>query len=140
MLDGDLPPMPTKAPKTVDQKIRKAKVTTRKPAPKTLRTLEDRIVQAPATELKHVSPINEGTKKHLTAEALLVGATPERLMEVAAWYRATALSALTFDMRASGLGVERRGGVYFLLPAGVNAIPVKAKGQTREAALTDACK
>ncbi|MEO8530760.1 MAG: hypothetical protein ABI459_06030, partial [Deltaproteobacteria bacterium] len=37
------------------------------PAPKALRVLEDRIVQAPATDLKHVKPINEGTKKHLIA-------------------------------------------------------------------------
>lgn len=129
-VDPDAEPEPTPKPTPAP-----------KPAPKTPRVLDDRIVQQPATDLKHVKPINEGTKKHLIAQALLIGATVEKLQEVTGWNRATALSSLTVDMKASGLGVERKAGVYYLImPAGVKTIPVRAKDQTREAALVAACK
>ena len=43
-----------------------------KAAPKA-RALEDRVLVAPATDLKMVRPAGEGTKKHMIAEALLIG-------------------------------------------------------------------
>lgn len=112
-----------------------------KPAPKTLRVIEDRVIVAPATDLKMVKPVSEGSKRHLLAEALLIGATVERLQEVTGWNKSTATSALRWDVPQMGLGVERKGDKYFLLfPAGVKAIPVRAKDMTRADALVAACK
>ena len=115
------------------------------PAPKAApkaRALEDRVLVAPATDLKMVRPAGEGTKKHMIAEALLIGCTAERLMEITGWNRSTALSALRWDIGSQmGLGVERKGDTYFLiLPAGVNMIPVRAKDMTRADALVAACR
>lgn len=113
----------------------------RVPAPKKARVLEDRVLVAPATDLKLVRPTGEGSKRHLLAQALLRGATIEHLMEVTGWNRATAQSALRWDVPQMGLGVERKGDKYFLiLPVGVKAIPVKAKDQTRADALVAACR
>ena len=110
-------------------------------APKKARVLEDRVLVAPATDLKLVRPTGEGSKRHLLAQALLTGATVERLMEVTGWNRATAASALRWDIPQMGLGVERKGDTYLLiLPEGVKAIPVKAKDQTRADALVAACR
>lgn len=111
------------------------------PAPKKARVLEDRVLFAPATDMKMVRPVGEGSKRHLLAQALLTGATVERLMEVTGWNRATAASALRWDIPQMGLGVERKGDTYLLvLPEGVKAIPVKAKDQTRADALVAACR
>lgn len=140
-IDPDAEPEPTPTPTTPEPTPKADSAPKASPAPKTPRVLDDRIVQQPATDLKHVKPINEGTKKHLIAQALLTGATVEKLQEVTGWNRATALSSLTVDMRASGLGVERKAGVYYLImPAGVKAIPVRAKDMTRADALVAACK
>jgi len=111
-----------------------------KPAPKA-RVTEDRVIVAPATDLKMVRPTGEGSKRHLLAQALLQGATVEELMAVTGWNKSTATSALRWDVPQMGLGVERKADKYFLiLPAGVKAIPVKAKDQTRADALVAACK
>lgn len=121
-----------------------AKVDAQKPAnptPKKARVLEDRVLVAPATDLKMVRPVGEGTKRHLLLQALLIGATVEKLQEVTGWNRATAQSALRWDVPQAGMGCERKGDRYFLiLPAGVKAIPVKAKDQTRADALVAACR
>ncbi len=112
------------------------------PAPeKKARVLEDRVLVAPATDLKLVRPVGEGSKRHLLAQALLIGATVEKLQEVTGWNKATAQSALRWDIPQMGLGVRREGEKYFLiLPEGVKAIPVKAKDQTRADALVAACR
>lgn len=126
------PPKATPAPKA--EKPAKA-------APKKARVLEDRVLVAPATDIKMVRPVGEGSKRHLLAQALLTGATVERLMEVTGWNRATAASALRWDIPQMGLGVERKGDTYLLiLPEGVKSIPVKAKDQTRADALVAACR
>lgn len=122
------------------KQVKAVKVPAPKAAPKA-RTLEDRVLVAPATDLKLVRPTGEGSKRHLLAQALLRGATLEHLMEVTGWNRATAQSALRWDVPQMGLGVERKGDKYFLLlPEGVKAIPVKAKDQTRADALVAACR
>lgn len=82
------------------------------PAPKKARVLEDRVLVAPATDMKMVRPVGEGSKRHLLAQALLTGATVERLMEVTGWNRATAASALRWDIPQMGLGVERKGDIW----------------------------
>jgi hypothetical protein len=111
------------------------------PKPRAPKALEDRIIVAPANDLKMVRPTGEGSKRHLLAQALLKGATIEDLMTVTGWNRSTAQSALRWDVPQMGLGVERRGEKYFLiLPAGVNMIPVRAKDMTRADALVAACK
>lgn len=68
------------------------------PAPKKSRVLEDRVLVAPANDMKMVRAVSEGSKCHLLAQALLTGATVERLMEVTGWNRATAASALRWDI------------------------------------------
>lgn len=111
------------------------------PAPKKARVVEDRVLVQPATDLKFVKPTNEGTKRHLLAQALLRGATVDHLVEVLGWNKSTVTSALRWDIKEMGLGVERKGDKYFLiLPEGVKAIPVRAKDVTRAAALVAACK
>lgn len=113
----------------------------RVPAPKKARVLEDRVLVAPATDLKMVRPVGEGTKRHLLLQALLIGATVEKLQEVTGWNKATAQSALRWDVPQAGMGCRREGEKYFLiLPEGVKSIPVKAKDQTRADALVAACK
>lgn len=111
------------------------------PKPRAPKPLEDRIIVAPANDLKMVRPTGEGSKRHLLAQALLKGATIEDLMTVTGWNKSTAQSALRWDVPQMGLGVERRGEKYFLiLPEGVKAIPVKAKDMTRADALVAACR
>ena len=127
LADGTEAKAPAPAPKPV-------------PAPKA-RVVEDRVIVAPATDLKMVKPVGEGSKRNLLAEALLIGATVERLQEVTGWNKSTATSALRWDVPQMGLGVERKGDKYFLLfPAGVKAIPVRSKDMTRADALVAACK
>lgn len=131
------PPKAAPAPKA----DKPAKAEKKAPAPKKARVMEDRVLVAPATDLKLVRPTGEGSKRHLLAQALLTGATVERLMEVTGWNKATAQSALRWDIPQMGLGVRREGEKYFLiLPVGVKAIPVKAKDQTRADALVAACR
>ena len=135
LLEEPLPAMPAaKAPKADKPKA--------EPKPRAPKALEDRVIVQPTTDLKKVRPAGEGTKKHMIAEALLIGATAERLMEITGWNKSTALSALRWDIGSQmGLGVERKGEKYFLiLPEGVKAIPVKAKDMTRADALVAACK
>lgn len=80
-------------------------------------------------------------KRHLLAEALAKGATIEKLMAVTSWNKDTVSSALRTDIGALGLGVERKGGKYFLLlPKGVKCIPSRYADTTRAAALVAACK
>lgn len=111
------------------------------PKPRTPKALEDRIIVAPANDLKMVRPTGEGSKRHLLAQALLKGATIEELMTVTGWNRSTAQSALRWDVPQMGLGVERKGDRYFLiLPQCVNMIPVRAKDMTRADALVAACR
>lgn len=111
------------------------------PKPRTTKALEDRIIVAPANDMKMVRPTGEGSKRHLLAQALLKGATIEELMTVTGWNRSTAQSALRWDIPQLGLGCRREGDRYFLiLPAGVNMIPVRAKDMTRADALVAACR
>lgn len=105
------------------------------------RTSEDRVITEPAKDLKLVRPATEGTKRHLLVQALHRGATVEHLCEVLGWNRSTVTSALRWDLSQMGLGCERKGEKYFLLlPAGVTALPVREKTQTRADALVAACR
>lgn len=116
---------------------KKAADTPKKAAPK---GLDDRIITEPAEDLKYVKAMNDGSKRHLLAQALQRGATVEHLQEVLGWKRDTVTSALRWDMKQVGLGVERKGGKYYLImPEGLNALPIRAKDQTRKEALVAAC-
>ncbi len=122
---------------SVDEKIRNAKIV-KMPKPK---ALEDRVITEPAEDLKYVKAMNEGSKRHLLAQALERGATLDHLMAVVGWDRNTTASALRWDMGQVGLGVERKGEKYHLImPKGLNALPIRAKDQTRKEALVAACK
>lgn len=133
-IEAKAAPKPTKADKP-------APAPKAAPAPRKARVVEDRIIVAPANDMKMVRPTGEGSKRHLLAQALLKGATIEELMTVTGWNRSTAQSALRWDVPQMGLGVERKGEKYFLiLPAGVRAIPVRAKDMTRADALVAACR
>lgn len=111
------------------------------PKPRAPRVVEDRIIVAPANDLKMVRPTGEGSKRHLLAQALLKGATIEDLMEVTGWNKSTATSALRWDVPQMGLGVECKGEKYFLiLPQGVKAIPVRAKDMIFTSAHLDRCR
>ncbi len=133
-IEAKAAPKPAKADKPAPAPKAAAK-------PRTPRVVEDRIIVAPANDMKKVRPTGEGSKRHLLAQALLQGATVEELMAVTGWNKSTATSALRWDIPQLGLGCRREGDRYFLiLPAGVNTIPVKAKDQTRADALVAACK
>lgn len=133
-IEAKAAPKPTKADKP-------APAPKAAPAPRKARVVEDRIIVAPANDLKMVRPTGEGSKRHLLAQALLKGATIEELMTVTGWNRSTAQSALRWDIPQLGLGCRREGDRYFLiLPEGVNMIPVRAKDMTRADALVAACK
>lgn len=111
------------------------------PAPKKTRTTEDRILVQPAKDLKDVKPMTAGSKRHLIAEALLRGTTMEHLAEVTGWKKDVVSSALYYDMKQVGLGVERKGGKLFLiLPEGVKKLPLRDKTTSRADALVAACK
>lgn len=111
------------------------------PAPKKGRSVEDRVLVQPAKDLKDVKPMTAGSKRHLICEALLRGTTMEHLAEVTGWKRDVVSSALYYDVKQVGLGVERKGGKLFLiLPEGVKVLPVKDKTTSRAEALVAACK
>jgi len=121
-----------------------AKVTakTTKPAPKGKVDPKagDRVILAPG-KAEDVKPTKVGSKRHQMAEALAKGATIEELMALLLWNRDTVSSALRTDMGAVGLGVERKGGRYFLLlPKGMTRIPARDATTTREDARVAACK
>ena len=60
----------------------------------------------------------------------------EHLAEVTGWKRDVVSSALYYDVKQVGLGVERKGGKLFLiLPEGVKVLPVKDKTTSRAEAL-----
>lgn len=130
------PAAPAKAEKPAKSNIVKL------PAPKKgLRTVEDRVLVQPAKDLKDVKPMTAGSKRHLIAEALLRGTTMEHLAEVTGWKKDVVSSALYYDMKQVGLGVERKAGKLFLiLPEGVKALPVRDKTLSRADALVAACR
>ena len=110
-----------------------------KPARKR-RGLDDRVIQAPG-KLDDVRPTKEGSKRALLVIALQRGATIEHLVEVVGWNRETVSSALRTDLKAIGLGCERRKGKYFLmLPEGMKNLPLREATMTRADALVAACK
>jgi hypothetical protein len=107
-------------------------------APKRTRVLDDRIITTPATDLRHVKAVGQGTKRHALVEALSdpEGASEDALVAATGWSRDVTLSALRYDMGQIGVGVERRGGRYFLLlPQGFKVVPVMENGQSRAAAV-----
>lgn len=113
----------------------KADKPTRKP-----RGLDDRVIQAPG-KAEGVRPTKEGSKRALLVIALQRGATIEHLMEVLGWNRETVSSALRTDLKAIGLGCERRKGKYHrLLPEGMKKLPLRDATTSRADALAAACK
>lgn len=121
--------------KSVDNAIRTAEVTPRKP-----RVLADRVMIEPGKP-EDVKATKAGSKRHLMAEALAKGATIEELMATLGWNKDTVSSALRTDMGALGLGVERKSGKYHLLiPKGVKSIPAHDADTNRAAALVAACR
>lgn len=104
------------------------------------RELPDRVMLEPGKP-EDVKATKAGSKRHLMAEALAKGATIEELMETLGWNKDTVSSALRTDMGALGLGVERKGGKYYLLlPKGVKRIPAHDADTSRADALVAACK
>lgn len=109
-----------------------------KPARKP-RGLDDRVIQAPGM-VEDVRPTKEGSKRALLIQALARGCTLEHLESLLGWNRATVSSALRTDVGAVGLGVERKGGKYFLLlPAGMSKLPLRDATTSRADALVAAC-
>lgn len=103
------------------------------------RTLDDRVIQEPG-KLEDVKPTKEGSKRALLVMALQRGATIEHLMEVVGWNRDTVSSAIRTDLKAIGLGVERRDGKYYLLlPEGMKDLPLRDATTTKADALVAAC-
>lgn len=110
------------------------------PKPKTERVLDDRII-VPVGKLENVKAMTDGSKRHLLAQALERGATVEHLMETLGWNRDTVTAAIRWDIAQVGLGVERKGGRYFLIkPEGLKRLPVRTKDVTRADALVAACR
>ena len=111
-----------------------------KPKTRKPRELPDRVMIEPGKP-EDVKATKAGSKRHLMAEALSKGATIEELMEKLGWTKDTVASAFRVDMGALGLGVERRGGKYYLLlPEGVKRIPAHDADTKRADALVAACK
>ena len=107
---------------------------TRKP-----RGLDDRVIQA-LGKAQDVRPTKEGSKRALLVIALQRGATIEHLMEVLGWNRETVSSAPRTDLKAIGLGCERRKGKYhLLLPEGMKKLPLRDATTSRADALVAAC-
>lgn len=95
------------------------------------RRLEDRVLVEPGNP-EDVKPTKEGSKRALLVTALARGTTVEHLMDLLGWNRPTVTSAIYSDVRAIGLGVERRDGKYFLLlPEGMNALPLREAAKRR---------
>lgn len=111
------------------------------PATRKPRTLEDRVIQKPADDFKHVKAVQEGTKRHILIKALETGATMDDLIAALGWSRDVVSSALRYDLGQMGLGCERKAGRYFLLlPKQLRRVAVKAKGQAAGEVLLAACK
>lgn len=103
------------------------------------RGLDDRVIQAPG-KAEDVRPTKEGSKRAILIQALARGCTLEHLESLLGWNRATVSSALRTDVGAVGLGVERKGGKYFLLlPAGMSKLPLRDATTSRADALVAAC-
>ena len=104
------------------------------------RGLDDRVIQAPG-KVEDVRPTKEGSKRALLVIALQRGATIEHLMEVLGWNKDTVSSALRTDLKAIGLGCERRKGKYHLmLPEGMKKLPLRDATTSRADALAAACR
>lgn len=124
----------------LDADMRDARADDTPPTPKKARVLDDRILIKPG-KAEDVKPTKEGSKRALLIQALSRGTTLEHLMELLGWNRDTVSSAIRTDVGAIGLGVERKGGKYFLLlPEGMKALPVREATATREEARMAACK
>lgn len=111
-------------------------------APKTrkARELDDRVILAPG-KLDDVRPTKAGSKRALLVEALAAGATVEEMMDSLGWNRETVTAALRTDIKAIGLGVERKAGRYhLLLPEGMNRPPLRDADASRADALSAACQ
>ena len=109
-------------------------------AKKPARILDDRVIQEPG-KVEDVRPTKEGSKRALLVMALQRGATIEHLMEVLGWNRETVSSAFRTDIKAIGLGVERRKGKYHLmLPKGMKKLPLRDATTSRADALVAACR
>ncbi|NJM81688.1 MAG: hypothetical protein HC844_03650 [Tabrizicola sp.] len=113
------------------------KVEKTEPAPKPKkparapRGLEDRVLVEPGNA-KDVKPTKEGSKRALLVTALSRGTTVEHLMDLLGWNRPTVTSAIYSDVKAIGLGVERREGKYtLLLPEGMKALPLREAAKRR---------
>lgn len=95
------------------------------------RRLEDRVLVEPGNP-EDVKPTKEGSKRALLVTALARGTTVEHLMDLLGWNRPTVTSAIYSDVKAIGLGVERRDGKYFLLlPEGVKSLPLREAAKRR---------
>lgn len=102
--------------------------------------LGDRVITEPG-KAEDVKATKAGSKRHILAETLAKGATLEELEKALGWNKSTVSSALRWDIGQMGLGVERKGGKYFLLlPEGVKRIPARNADTTRADALIAACK
>jgi len=109
------------------------------PAPKKARVLDDRIITQPAHDQKHVKAVTQGSKRHLLIQALEKGATIDDLMAATGWGKDTVTAALRWDCAQVGMGVERKGGKYYLmLPKGFTKPAIVEKGQARVDALGNA--
>lgn len=105
------------------------------PTPKKVRTLEDRVLVEPTTDLSNVRPIREGTKRHAMVQALLKGCTLDQLAEATGWKRDVAGAAIYTDLKAAGLGVRRENGLLILmLPKGSNVLPLRPAAATADKA------
>lgn len=92
--------MGVEAMRSVDDKIRDAKIV-KMPAPKTGKArLADRVLVEPTTDLSNVRPIREGTKRHAMVKALLKGCTLDELAEATGWSRNVASAAVYTDLKA----------------------------------------
>jgi ribosomal protein L12E/L44/L45/RPP1/RPP2 len=105
------------------------------------RTLDDRVIQRPADDFKHIRAVSEGSKRHALVKALEKGATMDELVAALGWSRDVVSSALRYDLGQMGLGCERKAGRYFLLlPKHLARVAVKEKGQAAGEVLLAACK
>lgn len=101
---------------------------------------DDRVI-VPAGKPDDVKPTKEGSKRAILIQALARGATLDHLVELLGWNKETVSSALRWDVKQMGLGVERRAGKYYLLlPEGVKRPPLRDATTSRAEALVAACK
>lgn len=127
-----------KKAKVEDLQARLNATKAKKPA-RAPRGLEDRVIIEPGNA-DDVKPVKEGSKRALLIQGLSRGTTVEHLMDLLDWNRPTVTSAIYSDVKAIGLGVERRDGKYFLLmPKGLTALPLREATRTRAKA-REACK